>query len=112
MKLHGLSSHKLWHPATSDLEVTQRAKITALAATYFFGVQSIRWWQVRQFEKGNPVLWVIPQALRGSAASRQPGLKVSAYGYEFEVALERHRYGKDEDRRLRNCLLFPIRSIS
>ena len=78
VKLHGRSCHKLRHPATSDLEVTQRAKITALVATYFLGVQNIMWWQVRQFEKGNPVLWVIPQALPDSEASRQSGLKVSA----------------------------------
>ena len=64
------------------------AEITTLAIIVFFcifGVQSIMWWKVRKFGKSNPVLWVIPLALRDSAPSKLPGLKLSIYGYEFEV---------------------------
>jgi len=59
--------------------------LAIIAFAYFFGVQSVMWWKVWQFEKGNPVLWVIPQALPDSAPSRQSSLKLSAYGHEFEV---------------------------
>jgi hypothetical protein len=50
-----------------------------------FGVQTIMWRKVRQSAKSDPVLWVIPQALHDSTLAKQPGLKLSAYGYEFEV---------------------------
>jgi hypothetical protein len=50
-----------------------------------FGVQTIMWWKVRQFGKNNPVIWVIPQVLRDSVPAKQPGSRLSAYGYEFEV---------------------------
>lgn len=59
--------------------------LAIIAFAYFFGVQSIEWWEVRQVEKSEPVLSVIPQDLRDTAPSKQPGLKLSAYGYEFEV---------------------------
>jgi len=59
--------------------------IAIIVFVSIFGVQSMMCWKVRQFGKSNPVLWVIPQALHDSTPSKQPGLKLSAYGYEFEV---------------------------
>jgi hypothetical protein len=59
--------------------------LAIIAFTAIFGVQSIMWWKVRQLEKSDPVLSEIPQTLRDTAPSKQPGLKLSAYGYEFEV---------------------------
>jgi hypothetical protein len=50
-----------------------------------FGVQAIMWWKVKQFAKSERVLWVIPQPLRDTTPSMQHGLKLAAYGYEFEV---------------------------
>jgi hypothetical protein len=50
-----------------------------------FGVQAIMWWKVKQFAKSEPVLWVIPRPLRDTTPSMQHGLKLAAYGYEFEV---------------------------
>ncbi len=57
--------------------------IIAFAST--FGVQTMMWWKVKQFAKSDPVLWVIPRALPNTTSSKQPGLKLAAYGYEFEV---------------------------
>jgi hypothetical protein len=59
--------------------------LAVTAFVWFFGVQCIVCWKVRQFEKSNPVLRVIPQPLRDAAPAKQPGLKLSVYGYEFEV---------------------------
>jgi len=59
--------------------------LAIIAFVWFFGVQCIVWWKVRQFEKSNPVLRVIPQPLRDTAPAKQPGLRLSVYGYEFEV---------------------------
>ncbi len=59
--------------------------LAIIAFASLFGVQSIMWWKVRQFGRNDPVLWVIPQDLGNSAPSQQLGLKLSAYGYEFEV---------------------------
>jgi hypothetical protein len=59
--------------------------LAIIAFTSFFGVQSFTWWKVRQLEKSDPVVSVTPQVLRDTAPSNQPGLKLSAYGYEFEV---------------------------
>ena len=59
--------------------------LAVIAFVWFFGVQCIVCWKVRQFEKSNPVLRVIPQPLRDTAPAKQPGLRLSVYGYEFEV---------------------------
>jgi hypothetical protein len=59
--------------------------VAVIAFAFLFGVQAITWWNVKQLAKGKPVLWVIPQPLRDTAAANQPGLKLSVYGYEFEV---------------------------
>lgn len=59
--------------------------LTIIAFALVFGPQTIMWCKVRQSAKSDPVLWVLPQALRDSAPKKQPGLKLSAYGYEFEV---------------------------
>jgi hypothetical protein len=59
--------------------------LAIIAFAAIFGVQSIMWWKVKQLEKSDPVVSVIPQALRDTVPSKQPGLKLSAYGYEFEV---------------------------
>jgi hypothetical protein len=59
--------------------------IALIAFACFFGVQSFLWWRVKQLEKSNPVVWVIPQALRNTVPAKQPGLKLTVYRYEFEV---------------------------
>jgi hypothetical protein len=59
--------------------------LAIIAFATLFGVQSIIWWKVKQLEKSDPVVSVIPQPLRDSTPSKQPGLKLSVYGYEFEV---------------------------
>jgi hypothetical protein len=59
--------------------------LAIIAFAWFFGAQSIMWWKVRQFENGNPVLWLIPRALGDTVPAKQAGLTLSAYGYAFEV---------------------------
>jgi hypothetical protein len=59
--------------------------LAVIAFAGIFGVQTIMWWKLRQFEKKNPVLWVTPQNLRDIAPAKRPGLNLSTYGYEFEV---------------------------
>ena len=89
-------------------------KLLPLAIIVFvsiFGVQSIMWWKVRKFGKSNPVLWVIPLALRDSAPSKLPGLKLSIYGYEFEVPWRDIDKDKTQSEDSSTIYLFSIRRI-
>jgi hypothetical protein len=59
--------------------------IALIVFACLFGVQGFFLWKVKQLEKSNPVVWVVPQALGNTVLAKQAGLKLSIYGYEFEV---------------------------
>ena len=56
-----------------------------LVATWLYGLQVRNWMRARQLQKSHPALGLVPHPLRDTSISRDKGMTLAEFGYQFDV---------------------------